>query len=74
MALSVINCPRTGLNVQVWLPEVVPTDQPNVYESVSCPACTALHLINKNTGRLLGDETGRNNRRARSPVLQGKPA
>jgi hypothetical protein len=28
----------------------------DVYEPVDCPACARLHLINKSTGKLLGNE------------------
>jgi hypothetical protein len=53
MAHFVIRCPRTGSNVQVWLPESSPTDQPDAYEAVECPACARLHFVNKITGKLL---------------------
>jgi hypothetical protein len=43
------------MNVQVWLPEAAPTDRADAYESVACPACTRLHLVNRTTGKILGD-------------------
>ena len=43
------------MNVQVEMPEPAPTDPPDSYESVTCPACSRIHLINKTTGRLLSD-------------------
>jgi hypothetical protein len=55
MAHIVIRCPQTGLNVQVWLPERTPTDQPDAYETVICPACARLHFVNKTTGKLLSE-------------------
>ena len=44
------------MNVQVWLPDEAPADRADSYESVACPACTRLHLINKITGKILGDK------------------
>jgi len=32
-----------------------PAEESDVYEPVDCPACGRLHLINKSTGRPLGD-------------------
>ena len=43
------------MNVQVYMPDVEPTDHPDSYESVACPACGRIHLINKTTGKLLSD-------------------
>ncbi|MBR0711739.1 hypothetical protein [Bradyrhizobium sp. CCBAU 45389] len=45
-------CPQTGMNVQHRLDDA-PADRTHV--SVACPACTRLHLIDRSTGRLLGD-------------------
>ena len=56
MAHVIIRCPRTGSNVQVWVPEDASTHQPDAYEAVTCPACTRLHFVNKTTGKLLGDK------------------
>jgi hypothetical protein len=28
----------------------------NEYQVVACPACTKIHLINRKTGKLLGEE------------------
>ncbi|SPP91633.1 hypothetical protein [Bradyrhizobium vignae] len=51
----VFKCPQTDLNVQHRL-----TDEPDdrTHVSVSCPACTRLHLIDRTTGKLLGDRRG----------------
>ena len=56
MAKFIFRCVQTGMNVQVWLPEAAPTDRADSYELVPCPACTRLHLVNRNTGRILGDK------------------
>jgi len=49
----IISCPRTGSNVQVWLPEATPADKPDGYEAVTCLSCGQLHFVNKITGKLL---------------------
>jgi hypothetical protein len=51
----VFKCPQTGLNVQLR-PATGPPDR--THESVSCPACTRLHLIDRASGRLLGERRG----------------
>jgi len=57
MGKLIYRCTRTGMNVQIQLPEILQTDHPDSYESVTCPACTLIHLVNKRTGRLLSDHT-----------------
>src|SRR4029077_7183663 len=48
----IFECPKTLNNVQHWLDG---DDAPDhTYESVVCPACTGLHFINGETGKLLG--------------------
>ncbi len=53
-------CPRLGTNVQHWLPAASPGDassnSASSYVSVVCLACTRLHFIHKETGKLLGNE------------------
>jgi hypothetical protein len=49
-------CPRLGTNVQHWLPATSPEDEPNSHVTVVCLACTRLHFIHKETGKLLGEE------------------
>lgn len=44
------------MNVQIWLANDASTDEVNTYESVTCPACQRLHLVNKITGKLLGEK------------------
>jgi hypothetical protein len=55
MAKLIFRCARTGLNAQVWLPDEAPTVQADSYEVVTCPACARIHLVNKTTGKMLGD-------------------
>ena len=47
------------MNVQIEMPEMAPTDHADSYESVTCPACTRIHLVNKTTGKMLGDNEKR---------------
>jgi hypothetical protein len=56
MTNLIFRCVRTGLNVQVWLPERAPTDGADSYEAVTCPACARIHFVNKTTGKMLGDK------------------
>ena len=49
-------CPQLGTNVQHWLPETSPEDKPNSYVSVACLACTRLHFIHRETGKVLGED------------------
>lgn len=51
----VFRCPQTGMNVQHRLSNE-PTDR--THESVSCPACTRLHLIDRASGKPLGERRG----------------
>jgi hypothetical protein len=44
------------MNVQVWLPESASTDRTDSYEAVTCPACVRVHLVNKTSGKMLGDK------------------
>ena len=55
MAHFLFRCPSTGLNVQHrWDDD--PDVSENEYEVVPCPACARMHLINRKTGKLLGQE------------------
>ncbi|WP_367116388.1 hypothetical protein [Bradyrhizobium sp.] len=56
MGNIVFRCPRTGLNVQHRLAEEASPDDPQcTYETVVCNACTRIHFINRETGKLLGE-------------------
>jgi hypothetical protein len=57
MVPFIYRCPTTGLNVQGLFADAVPTDNTETYESVSCPVCTGVHLVNRTTGRTLGDDS-----------------
>jgi hypothetical protein len=60
MVRLIFRCTQTGMNVQIEMPVLAPTDHPDSYESVTCPACTRIHLVNKTTGKMLGDNEKRN--------------
>jgi hypothetical protein len=53
----IFRCPTTGLNVQSRLPlKPDPADDQRHYETVSCNACSRVHVVNCRTGKLLGYE------------------
>ena len=54
MAHSVFRCPTTGFNVQHQLDDDAHIPETE-YEAVTCLACAKLHLINRKTGKLLGE-------------------
>ena len=56
MVPFIYRCPTTGLNVQGLFADEVPADDTETYESVSCPVCARVHLVNRSTGRTLGDD------------------
>jgi len=55
MAKFLFTCPTTLYRVQQWL-----VDDDNVsddeYEVITCPACAKVHLLNRKTGKPLGQE------------------
>jgi hypothetical protein len=58
MAAFLYRCPNTGRQVQGWLADD-PTDCPDgdnadTYQSLACLACTRVHLVNPETGKVLG--------------------
>jgi hypothetical protein len=36
--------------------DAAPGVNAEIYESVTCPVCTRVHLVNRSTGRTLGDD------------------
>jgi hypothetical protein len=56
MATFVYRCPITALNVQTWLADDPSGDDVEVYETVTCLACTRVHLVNRSTGKVLGGD------------------
>ena len=47
------DCPRTGHKVQALLAEEIPAVDGTQYETVSCLACSGIHLIDAG-GNVLG--------------------
>jgi hypothetical protein len=56
MVPFIYRCPTTGFNVQGLFADAVAADNTKTYESVTCPVCTRVHLVNRATGRTLGDD------------------
>ena len=54
MTNAVFRCPATGFNVQHQLDDD-PDVSENEYEAIACLACTKMHLLNRKTGKLLGE-------------------
>ena len=54
MSNFVFICPSTNLNVQHWRDKDDEVVLDNEYEGVICRACARLHLINRKTGKVLG--------------------
>ncbi len=44
------------MQVQHWLPAASDDEPKEAYRHVVCPACTRLHFINPETGKLLGEQ------------------
>ena len=56
MAALIYRCPRTRRNVQGWFGDDVSANEGEPYETVKCLACKRVHLINRLTGKALGDD------------------
>jgi len=53
------NCPRTGNKVQALLAEEAAGSAAGTqYETVSCLACSGIHLVDPKDGKVLGAESG----------------
>jgi hypothetical protein len=48
-------CPNTGHQVQGWAADD-PESGEHTYHEVKCLACGQLHLVNRKTGRTLGEQ------------------
>ena len=56
MGAFLFRCPNTGQHVQGWSAEEVdPND--DGYETITCSACQAVHLVNPATGKVAGAPT-----------------
>ncbi|HEV3383433.1 MAG TPA: hypothetical protein VG097_01390 [Gemmata sp.] len=52
MASFIYRCPDTRLMVQGFIAEKLPDG--DLFEPVTCTACTRIHLVNPKTGKVLG--------------------
>jgi hypothetical protein len=57
MAAFIFTCPDTSMMVQHWLDDDDNASE-NEYEAITCPACTRLHFINRNTRKVFGQNEG----------------
>lgn len=51
----VYRCPKTGENVQGWLPADISENEGVTYESLQCAGCTRIHFVNRATSQLRDD-------------------
>jgi hypothetical protein len=57
MPAFVCTCPSTKLDVQYRLDDETKDEVSETeYEAVTCKACAKIHLINRKTGKLLGQD------------------
>lgn len=50
-------CPITGSEVQGFLAQETPSEDPNSFEPVTCLACGQVHLVNFKTGKVLDERS-----------------
>jgi hypothetical protein len=55
MRTILYHCPATGLRAQAVFTDEEPEEEGEIYEGVLCPACARIHLVNRATGKVLGD-------------------
>jgi hypothetical protein len=56
MGAFLYRCPTSGLNVQGWFADEVGDEDETTYETVTCLACSQVHLVNRSTGKVLGSD------------------
>jgi hypothetical protein len=44
------------MNVQAWFADDVSANNGETYESLTCAACSQVHLVNRATGKTLGND------------------
>lgn len=54
MGAFIFRCPTTGMNVQGWVSDDGSENGGETYETVTCLACSMVHLVNPKTGKTLG--------------------
>jgi hypothetical protein len=55
MSFFAFHCPNTGFQVHAWT-KGEDSGASHIYEAVTCIACQRTHLVNFNTGRVLGND------------------
>ncbi|HEY7664219.1 MAG TPA: hypothetical protein VH934_13965 [Xanthobacteraceae bacterium] len=55
MATIIFVCPNMRARVQGWFADDG-AGEGETYESILCPACRRMHLVNTATGKVLGSE------------------
>ena len=56
MATFIYRCPTTGMKVQGWFADEPTVSEMDIYESVECLAGNQLHLVNRATGKTIGQD------------------
>jgi len=54
MPTFLYRCPNTGLRVQGWIATDPKGRDEDSFEAVNCPVCASVHLVNPQTGKVLG--------------------
>jgi hypothetical protein len=54
MTTLLFTCPNTGSRVQGWFADDGSEAGGDVYEGVTCLACRQVHMVHRQTGRVLG--------------------
>jgi hypothetical protein len=55
MATTLFHCPNTGVRVQGWFADDGSEDA-DTYLSVTCLACQQVHMVNPESGKVLGSD------------------
>jgi hypothetical protein len=55
--LYIYRCPTTRRKVQGFFADEVPPNKTETYEPVASALCTRVHLVNRSTGKTLGEES-----------------
>jgi len=56
MPTILFRCPNTGRRIQGWMADDPIRLDGHSYETVSCSACGQIHLVNPETGKVLGED------------------
>jgi hypothetical protein len=54
MPAFLFRCPNTGMAVQGWAADDPTKRADDAYETVTCTACTRVHLVDPKTGKVIG--------------------